>query len=219
MPRQIVVSKSLIAANAALFAASQAVVSGTPMTLTGVAADTQRRVILTVGSEAAQRTLLLVGLNGAGAKISETLTVPATTPGTIASQQDFLSLISATPTGGGWSANAELGTNTVGSTPWFVPDLWLTPTLLEVATELATGGTANWSVEVTDDDPKMPLAPFQPGYSQALPICNPVAWTGLSAISGNASAVINTPVQAWRLTINSGTSQVTAKVQQAGLAQ
>lgn len=226
MPRQVAVSKSLAASSANNVALSQTPVSGTPLMLNGSTVsggvailDTQRRVLLTFGNEAANRTMVIAGTNQAGAKISETLAIASGGGGTVATLQDFYTVTSATPAGGGWTAAVTLGTNTVGSTPWFVPDLWLTPTLIEIATELASGGAANWSIEVTDDDPKMPLAPFQVGYSQTLPICNAVAWLGLSAITANASGIINTPIQAWRLTINSGTSQVTAKAQQAGLAQ
>lgn len=189
------------------------------MTVGVATLDSQRRILLSYGNEVAPRTLVIAGANDAGAAISETLSIPSGAGGTVATKQDFATVTSATPAGGGWSAAVTLGTNTVGSTPWFVPDLWLTPTLIEVATELAAGGTANWSVEVTDDDPKMPLAPFQQGYNQALPVCNPIAWLGLSGVTANASSVINTPIQAWRLTINSGQSLVTARVQQAGLAQ
>lgn len=193
MPRQISTTNSLIAANAALYAASQTPVSGTALTLTGTAADTQRRALLTYGDEASNRTLLITGLNGVGITISETLAVPSGGSGTVASQQDFLSIISALPGGGGWTAAMTLGTNTVGSTPWFVPDLWLTPFLLQMATKLISGA-ANWTVEVTDDDPKGLIAPFQPGYNQAPPIPLPYGWTGLTNISGTASAVIATPI-------------------------
>lgn len=226
MPRQVVVSKSLAASSANNIALSQTPVSGTPLTLNGstvtggvAVLDTQRRVLLTFGNEASNRTMVIAGTNDAGVAISETLTIASGAGATVATKQDFATVTSATPAGGGWTAAVTLGTNTVGSTPWFVPDLWLTPTLIEVATELASGGTANWSIEVTDDDPKMPLAPFQVGYNQALPICNAVAWFGLSNVNANTNAVINTPIQAWRLTILSGVSQVVAKVQQAGLAQ
>ena len=226
MARQVVASKSLVAASANNVAHSQVPLNNTPLTLNGstvtagvATLDTQRRALLTYGNETAARTMLITGTNQAGATISETLAVPATAPGTVATVQDFYTITSALASGGNWNAAVTLGTNGVGSTPWFVPDLWLTPTLMEIATELAVGGTANWTIEVTDDDPKMPLAPFQPGYNQALPICNAVGWLGLTAISANASAVINTPIQAWRLTINSGQSVVTAKLQQAGLAQ
>jgi hypothetical protein len=226
MPRQVVVSKSLVAAVANNVAHSQIPTANTPLTLNGSTVtggvaqlDSQRRILLTYGSEAVARTLTIYGTNQAGAAISEVLAVPATAPGSVATLQDFFTVTEALDGAVNWTAAVTLGTNGVGSTPWFVPDLWLTPTLLEVACELAAGGTANWSVEITDDDPKMPLAPFQPGYSQALPICNPVGWLGLSNISANTSGVINTPIQAWRVTILSGLGVVTTKTQQAGLAQ
>ena len=116
-----VVTKTLIAANAAVIAASQTPVSGTPLALVGgspVTLDSERRVLLTYGNEAGARTMVLTGTNSQGATISETLAIPAGAGGTVASVRDYLTITSALPLGGGWTAAATLGTNNVGSTMW-----------------------------------------------------------------------------------------------------
>jgi hypothetical protein len=221
MPKQISVTKSLAAASVSNIAQSQSLAAAGAFTLNGSAAtggvatlDTQRRVLISSAGNDSGIKFTINGANGAGATISETLT--GSNGGTVATAQDFDTVTGASSSGA-TASTVQIGTNTVGSTQWFVPDYWNNPTIIQMATELVSGA-ANWTIEVTDDDPKALIAPFQPGYNQTPPVPNPYGWTGLTGISGSASAVIATPVQAWRLTINSGQGVVAAKAQQAGQA-
>ena len=215
MARPVVLTKTLAADDADLLAASQTPVSGTALTLTGAALDTSRRILLTYGNEGSARTLLLTGKNGSGAPITETLAIPSGGSGTVASLQDFATLTSAMPGGGGWTAAATLGTNTVGSTPWVVLNAHITP--FDVSAELEFAGTANATVEVTNDSPLMPIPIYQPGYSQAVPVPTPFAWAGLTSVAAAAQGNINIPVAAARLTVNSGTDAVQLTLTQAGI--
>ncbi len=143
------------AGNATLLAASQAVVSGTALTLTGSNPDVARRVILTAGSEAAQRTLELFGTDRSGNTISEIMIVPATSAGTITSALDYATLTNALPAGGGWSADASLGTassGTVGSSPWFRCDDW---GFAPIQMQIDITGTITGTVEYSSDDPNV----------------------------------------------------------------
>src|SRR6516225_4930989 len=143
----IVITKTLAASSANNLATSQTPGSGTPLTLTALAGtglDTQRRVLLTFGSEASNRTMVITGKNSQGTVISETLSIASGAGGTVATVQDFLTVSQALPLGGGWTAAVTLGTNTVGSTAW-QPVNWHSPTFqCGFACELTSGsGTAS----------------------------------------------------------------------------
>src|ERR1700680_1620776 len=219
MARAIVLTKSLAAANAAIIAAAQLPVSGTALALVGggtVKLDSQRRILLTYGNEAIARTLALTGTNDAGAAISETLVVPSGGGGTIAAAQDFLTITSAVPAGGNWSANASLGTNGTGSTPWQVPNQHITPFELALAFNILSG-VVTASAEVTEDSVLAPISIYSPGYSQTPPVPLATAWAGMLNLNGADSALVNTLIGGWRptSTAGSGVAQLTGR--QAGI--
>lgn len=214
--RPVVLTKSLAAANAALLAALQVPISGTVLTLTGTALDTSRRLLLTYGNEVAPRTLLLTGTDGSGTPITETLAVPSGGIGTVATKQDFATLASAMPGGGGWTSGMSVGTNGTGSTPWAVPDSFIETPDIGIQADLLSGA-ATFSIETTIDDVKAPIGIYQPGYSQAMPVPVPFGWAGLTGIAASTQGIINGPVAGWRLTINSGQGAVRATGIQSGL--
>ncbi len=223
MARPVVLTLSLAAASANNIALSQVPVSGTQLTLNGAAAtggvatlDNQRRVSLAFGNEGSNRTMVISGTNQAGASISETLAVASGAGGTIATNQDFFTVTSALPLGGGWTAAVTLGTNGVGSSPWFVPNAAMTVQNIGVECELVSGA-ATFSVETTQNDVKMPIPIYQPGYSQALPVPTPFAWPGLDNQNGPCQATINATVAGIRLTILAGAGTVRATILQAGI--
>lgn len=225
MARAVVVQKSLATASANAIALSQTPVSGTALTLNGASVtggvatlDTARRVLLTYGSEGSARTLIVNGTNGTGAAISETLAVPSGAPGTVATLQDFLTVTSAVPAGGGYTAAVTLGTNATGSTAWQVPNQHVTPFQIGFECDLLSGA-ATFSIETTNNSPLAPLPIYQAGYSTTLPVPNAFPVTGLTALTGNAQgSVSGVPIAAWRLTVTAGTGSVQATAQQAGIA-
>lgn len=221
MARAVVLTIQLAAASANNICLSQTPTSGTALTLNGSAVsggvatlDTQRRVLLTFGNEASNRTLVITGTRGDGAAIGETLNIASGASGTIATEQDFLTITSAMPGGGGWTAAITLGTNTVGSTGWQVPNQHITPFEIGIAIEGTSGTGAQ--IEVTQDSPLLPIAIYAQGYSQTPPIPTPFVWAGLTG-NPNAIGKINQAVAAWRLTIVDGTGLVTATGQQSGI--
>lgn len=216
--REIVAQVGPYAAAAANnIALSQTPTSGTPLTLNGTLAsggvatlDSPRRVLLTVGSEAAPRTLTLSGTNWAGNPISEIIAVPATTAGGIISVLDYATVTSALPLGGGWTAAATLGTSavtTAGSSQWIrLDDYGFAPVdlLVEVS------GTVNWTIEQSDDDPN--LTPPQVAIAPSAMIWISPDATNLSAKTATTRASLTT-VPAWlRLTLNSYTNPGFAKL-------
>ncbi|MGH7747120.1 MAG: hypothetical protein ACREQ5_20550, partial [Candidatus Dormibacteria bacterium] len=147
MKPTVVLAGNLAAPSAALYMASAAPVSGTPVMLTGALPDQARRVIVTAGSEAAQRTMKITGTARNGNIISETVTIPATTAGAYQTLQDFASVTQGLPGGGGWTAAATIGTNTVASSAWVQVDRHLTP--INIGIGVINLSACNWTVEYT----------------------------------------------------------------------
>lgn len=207
------------AANAALLAASQTPVSGTPLTLTGTQPDTARRVLLTFGNEAAARTLALTGTDRAGQTISETLVVPSGASGVALSALDYATVTNAVPGGSGWSAPATLGTyaggtaGPAGSSAWArLDDYGFAPVDLQVD----LSGTMTFTVEASDDDPNA---------GAPLPVIAPSAmsWTcpdttNLSQKSASLRDSLATPPSFVRVSCNAytGSAQAVLVVKQPG---
>jgi hypothetical protein len=217
MSQTVVIRKALAAANPALFAASQTPVSGTPLTLVGTpTADTQRYVLVTYGNEAAPRTLTLLGVNDAGSPVTEVITIPSGAPGTIASVNNYRTLTSAVPAGGGWTAAMTLGTNTQGSTQWFIPNGEIAPFSLGVAAELISGA-ANFQIDGTYDSPLAQVS-LTIGYAQnPVPVPIVTILPGMGPSGSNIYGSITQPIAGYRLTINSGTGTVQMTANQAGV--
>lgn len=207
-PPQRITLGPLAAANAALIAGSQTPVSGTALTLTGTQPDMARRILLTYGNEAAPRTLVVRGTNHTGNILSETLAVPSGGGGTVATQHDYLTVISLTPAGGGWTAAVTVGTNGVASSPWRMVDFALSGSTMGI--DINITGTLNVDAQVTYDDPNNII-----GNSNVPPI--PIGAPGLIGITGTLSGNIPTNVFAWRITINSGSGSLQASAIQTGM--
>ncbi len=222
--RPVSITKTLAAASANNIALTQTPVSGTALTLAGstvtagvATLDTARRVLLTFGNEASNRTLVLTGTDGANSPITETLTVVSGAGGTIASLQDFLTITRALPLGGGWTAAVTLGTSATGSTQWFVPSQHITPFELTFGTVLVSG-TPTWTIEASLTDVKAPV-PLGLDNQRPVPIPAPIALAGLSALVANTGPVtVRDTIQGFRLTLTVvGSVQMNAT--QAGLRQ
>jgi hypothetical protein len=216
------IEKQLAAASANNIALSQTPVSGTRFTLNGATVtggvailDTQRRVIVTAGSEAAQRTVVLTGTNSQNALISETITIPASTSGAVSSQLDYLTVTSALPLGGGWTAAATIGTNAVGSSAPQIMSHY--QAIFNIGFDVTVTGTASCTIECTWEVPYALPQIYTPGMTFTQPIVHWDAWTTLTAITTEASGDVDSPVNAWRLTVNSGTGLCVARGIPVGL--
>lgn len=224
-----IVTKSLAAASANNICLSQIPTSGTALTINGALAatkttwfngtstsvtiaqlDTQRRILLTYGSEGSARTLVVSGTNQFGNPISETLSIPSGGAGSVATVQDFYTVTSLVPGGGGWTAAVTVGTNSVGSSPWLFVNLYSSP--IDFGVGATVTGTVNYSIEYTFDNPNAV-------GTVAGVIPRAISLNTMDAQSASADGSIVTPFLAWRLTINSGTGSVTATGIVAGVSQ
>jgi len=206
--RQIV--GPLAGANVALIAASQTPVSGTALTLTGTQPDLPRRILLTYGNEAAPRTLTVTGTNYSGGTFSESLAVPSGAGGTVYTANDFKTVTSLMPLGGGWTAAVTVGTNGVASSPWVACDIHVTPANFSFACVVT--GTVNYDVQYTLDSL---------GNTFGISAIPHNAWTvpTLGSLAINATASLGSPIAAWRVLLNSGTGSVAVTAIQAGMKQ
>lgn len=202
---------TLAAANAANIVGSNTpgAAGALPLVTSPWVADAPRRVLVTYGSEASARTLVITGTNRSGAVISETLTTAVTTPGTAYTQQDFATVTSAT-VAAAWSAAMTVGTNGVGSSAWIIPSFFLTPINIGIAVTLVSG-SATYTVEYTYQDPNK------------TPTVVPTVWpfSALSAKSASTDGVpgIVSPIGAYRVTVTAGTGVIRMDSVQAGNRQ
>lgn len=208
----IVTVGPLAAASANAIALSQTPTSGTALTLNGALVangvavmDEPRRVLLTYGSEGAARTLVISGTDFFGMTISETISVPSGSAGTVSSVLDYATVTGLLPAGGGWTAAVTVGTNSVASSRPVFLDIYGWPnTMLQVT----VSGTVNYTVQQSADDPNM------------VGLAN-VAWQShpdTGVVNATASAQTNyffTPFVS-RILLNSGTGSVTYTLTQSG---
>ena len=221
--RQVVTVGPIASGSANYYVTSVTPSSGQVLTLAHTKSpDSARRVLATVGSEAAPRTIALTGTNSAGQTIQETIVIPASSAGTYQSAQDFLT-ISVTKAGGGaWTAPMTLGTDGVASSPWQQVSQHITP--VNIGINCVVTGTANYTVEYTNDDLEPPLptttngAPYGP-MGPIPPIPTPFPNAVLDGLAVNGTGMIVQPIVAWRLTLNSGSGSVTATGIEAGIIQ
>lgn len=236
----VYVSLSLAAASANNIATSQTPTSGTALTLNGstvsggvATLDVPRRVLLTFGNEAAARTLTVTGTDRSGNTISEILAVPSGGASTVYTKQDFKTVTSLLPLGGGWTAAVTVGTNAVGSTQWFVRE-WGQIGKMGVLVSIPSSGPTV-QLEVTWDDPNASLQVYPYGASPE-PLSNvpPLAiiapaseaifapttgivlgtqsWAGITSTGGGAAGAFDVPVFAMRLTNTAGTGTSTLQI-------
>lgn len=201
-------SKQLAAADADAIAESQSPGAGA-ITLDGTLVsggvatlDTPRRVLITSVGDDSGITFTFIGTNYAGNPLTETVTGPNAT--TAATTQDFATVTEVTHTGTVAGA-ITIGTNGVGSTPWFVVDIDVSP--MEFGIGCVISGTVTYSVEYTYDDPNEPFTGTFP---------TPWVLGAISSETAAADSAISQPIRAIRATVEAGTGTLYASILQAG---
>lgn len=202
-------SITLAASSAVGIAAAQTPSGAGPLTLTAtpVVLDAARRVLATSSNVADNgKTVTLVGSDRTNTQISEVLTLNSTTaPYTV---QDFKKVASATVSAA-TTGTVSLGTSGIGSTGWIPLNLMVWQFNVGIAVNLG-GATANYTVEMTMDDPNRAAFEERPGGSGDVAAtantawASPVTFTAITNQTSDNITSITTPVRAVRLTINSG---------------
>lgn len=211
-------TKSLAAASANNIAASQTIgAGGGAFSLNGAAVvggvavlDSQRRVIITSGSNDSAITFTIYGTNDAGTAIQDSFL--GSNAGVAVSNRDFKTVTRVTASS---AIGADtIGTNATGSSPWFMPSYHLTPFVLDI--ESAIAGTVTYSIETTMDDYWTPPGQNQVGMPAYTGIVLVRPTTVVAATAGS-SLVITAPCRGWRATITAGSGSVTCEALQAGI--
>ena len=158
--------------------------------------DTARRVLITSAGVDTGITFTITGYDWTGQQISEVLTGGSAT--SVYSVLDYLAVLKIV-TSGATASTVTVGTNGIASSQWVNLDTWAGGT---VASQCVVSGTANYTVQITNDDPN--------SYG------NPVARTAVVWDSSAAGAnVVNASTnQTWiglpvgwaRLLLNSSTN-------------
>lgn len=217
MALRVAVTKQLAADDASCIATAQTLSAAGAFTLDGSSAaggiatlDTGRRVLLTFAADESGTNFAISGtLENTSVPISETVAGTASDAATV---QDFATVTGASADAA-TAGNVSIGTNTVGSSPWNLVNYDISPVNLSFGG--VVGGTVNFTVEYTYDDPLLQGGSNFPPRAPAVP----TAWA-LTAITGKAAdtdGTINDPIYAWRVTVNSGTDPVTVTAVQAGI--
>lgn len=166
-----------------------------------------RRIV--VAYTGTDTSFTVVGTNGTGNVITDTIVGAS---GVGQSNLDFVTVVSITPVGGGLTG-VTAGTNAVGSSPWTTLNWHATSsTNISVEVELVSG-SATYTVEYTYDDPNNLLAGLT--YPGALSTITPAALKGPASATGDGSFTV--PIAAVRLTINTGTGVLRARVLQSSI--
>lgn len=192
------------AASATNIAASQSpgagaiLINGSAATAGLATLDAARRVLITSGGNDSGITFTVTGKNFAGNPLTETIT--GGNIAAVATTQDFKTVSSVTHTGS-VAGTVTIGTNGVGSSPWFMIDR--DQGIVNIGIAVIVSGTMNYTVEYTYDDPN---APYTGTFPTAFPL------TALASKTASTDSLITFPVFAIRLTQNSFTNPGTAKM-------
>ncbi len=160
--------------------------------------DVQRRVLITTAADESAKTFTVTGTNWAGNTISQTITGPNATTG--ATTLSFKTVTSITISAAAAGA-VTVGTNGVADSPWvrfddFAPNY--------VSTTCTITGTANWTVQITLDDPNDPESPVAAG---SMTFQNAIDTNLVSQAVSNRGGLQYAPTFA-RVVLNSGSGSV-----------
>ena len=122
-----------------------------------VTLDTARHVLITSGGNDNGINFAITGTNWAGDVISEKLT--GGSGSAVASVLDYLTVTSIVPSGA-VATTVTVGTNGVAASPWVRFDDWMGAS--QVTAQSVVAGTANYTIQVTMDDPNSATNPVAP---------------------------------------------------------
>jgi len=160
--------------------------------------------------------MVITGTSDGTTPIQETLAIPASSSETVATTQSFLTVISAKPLGGGWTAAVTLGTNGLASSPWKITNSqqW-GPFELEIG--VVVTGTVNYTIEYTYNNPNNNANSMGSAFGNYPTPPQPWSHPTLVNQTSSKDGPIDNSVIAWRATINSGTGFINVTGIEAGM--
>lgn len=217
--RPVRFTKSLATADDNGICLSQTPLAAGNLTLNGVLAagspaiatmDSARRVLFTFAADETGRVFTVYGFDKVGGTpLSEAVAGTATTAVTT---KDF-GIVTRISVDAATAGALIVGTNGVGSTPWFLVDWNLDPASLVIAVDVT--GTVNYTVQYTYDNI---LGEYdgQGNWANTYPT---KIWDDavLASVTADGETTYNYPITAWRVTINSGDGSLRVVGAQAGV--
>lgn len=213
MQPRVVTVGPLAAASANNIALSQSPAGAGNLTLNGstvsggvATLDVPRQVIFTSSGNDSARTLTVTGTDWSGTTQTETLA--GGNGATLATTALAYLTITKVSISGATAGTITAGTNGVGISPWINLDPWA---LGSVSGQCVPVGTANFTVQVSNDDPNSYGNPVLPSL---------MAWDSTAAGVTGASAEVQFGLSyapAWmRVILNSGSGSVRMTLIQHG---
>jgi hypothetical protein len=210
-------SKSLAAASANNVCLSQTIAAGGgALALNGAAVvggvailDTQRQIIITSAGNDSGVTFTVYGTNDAGMTISSA--VQGANIGVAVVPVNFRTITRITASAA--TSAVTVGTNSTGSSQWFMPNYHLDPFVLDI--ESVVTGAVTYSIETTMDDYWTPPNQVQARGYTGIVLARP---TTVAAATASSSLVITAPCRGWRATITAGAGSVAVEALQAGIS-
>ncbi len=203
---------------------SQTAADAQALTITGALAtdgvatlDVPRRVLISSAGDDSAVSFRVTGTNHTGNPIRET--VAGTNAGTAYTVQDFKTVTEVT-TSAATAGAVTVGTNGIASSAWQAVNYHLDH--VNISFGVIVSGTVDYTLEYTYDNPNNNQnvlgSQGDPGNYPA--VLDSFSHASLVAQSTNLDGVIEDPIFAWRLTLNSQTNPGFAKITsiQAGIA-
>jgi hypothetical protein len=228
MANPTVISLQLVAGVSNGIAQSQAATAATPLTLNGslvsggvATMDVARRVIIASNADDHTVVFTLSGTDVSGNKISETIT-GVTSTNTVQSRLNYLTITGIVPSAT-TVGNITVGTNSVGSSPWYTMDWLRRHGDFGVGGGITGPSGTTYTLEHCYSDPNSIVGQGIVGAEQwsmdPLGLIPPHVYTyaSINGASGDNQFTYSNPVFAIRLTVNSGTGLVTLEMIQAGV--
>lgn len=199
----IYVSKNIITASSTcigLVAASTAVgsLNATPVTL-----DSARRVITwSMSGDQSTATFTVTGTGETGNPLSERIQGSSATGVARSGLQDFLT-ISAIQASSVMGSSSTFGTSSQGGTAWKQVNTHISPIMLGAYVALtSTANSMTASIDYTFDD----ISGNYPNPNSSYSMPYPFTSTAITAVASYANGILDRPINAWRLTLTSSSS-------------
>ncbi len=206
------------AASAASILTATTVAGAGSLTLTGTTLDVARRLLFTSSGSDSGITFTVIGIDGSNNRTTEVVTggVSGTAARTALDYKTLTSIAASGATAGTLQIGTAL-TGGVASTPWVRLDDWAPPGSIGIAAIVSAGvggGTINFTVQYSQDDPNSPTNPVNP--YQMTWFNSGTAALVTATTSQSATELVSTAFA--RILVNSYTSaaQVNATFRQLG---
>lgn len=171
---------------------------------------TQRRVRITCAGADSARTFTVYGTQAGGAQVVEEM---AGSGGSTTDSRFDYATVTRVAVDAATAGAVTVGTNTLGSTPWYLPDIHAKPFAIGIGAVVS--GTVNYDIQHTFDN--VLLTNGRMAVADATLIPDVFDHSDLAGETASQNGNYAFPCQGIRLEVNSGTGTVEFTLIQGGL--